>query len=565
MSRRFRLHRVVCTVAAFLCCAGIAAPAWAQFETRATHGVSGETSGVAIGDFNHDGKLDVAVTAGKSLSILLGNGDGTFQPAINYPGVYYSIAVADFNNDGNLDIVVAPYSNSVSVFLGNGDGTFQSPIISPTTGPLASIVVGDFNGDHKLDIAAVDNPYISVLLGNGDGTFQSPIDNDSFVGAGELALGDFNNDHLLDVAVVGSFGSSSNMGVLLGNGDGTLQNSLTYPLATTPGSVAAADFRRDGKLDLAVGGYLVGEVTVLLGNGDGSFQPGADYSGGGAVLIQDFNHDGKLDIVSGLTLLLGNGDGTFRLAPTAGGAPSVAVSDGSEAAGDLNRDNLPDLVYLVSRPTPGAVTMLNTGVLSFSPTTPLAFPVELINTTSKPKTVELANTGSTAISVMSVKTSGPFESTNTCGSSIKAGTSCTISATFTPSKYGAQKGGITIVDSASSKPQFVELTGVGMIVKVSPSILKFGSQKVGTQSPPQVVTVTNEGKSELNFDAPTIVGKDPHDFLDATKCGSVPPGGDCKVSIMFAPKRTGTRSAALYIHPQGTVSPGPVSLTGSGD
>jgi hypothetical protein len=565
MSRCFRLHRhVVCTVAAFFFCAGIAVPAWAQFETRATRTLPGESFSVAAGDFNGDGKLDIAIMDGQ-LSVLLGNGDGTFQAPVNYPCVQgLWIATADFNQDGIPDLVVPTYSNTVGVLLGNGDGTFRPPLSSNLTDPASFIAVGDFNNDHKIDIVVIDGAYISVLLGNGDGTFQAPNDNDSFVGAHELAVGDFNNDHRLDTAVVGYFGSSANIGVLLGNGDGTLQPSLTYSLVYTPDSVAAADFNGDGNLDVAIGGYLFNEVTVLLGNGDGSFNAGMSYPGGGyQVIVGDFNGDGKLDFVAeppvlGVAEWLGNGDGTFQQAET------YASIGPPKAKGDLNGDHRPDLLLLDNEP-PTITSMLNTGALKFSPSSPLTFGVQLINTTSRPKTLKLTNTGPSGISFESIKTSGPFESTNTCGNSVAAGASCTISATFTPSRYGLQRGGVTIVDSASSKPQFVGLTGVATIVKLSPSSLKFGSQKVGTQSKPQVVTVTNEGSTGLNFDGPTFGGKDPHDFFYSTQCGSVPPGGDCKVSITFAPTRTGTRSAALYVEPQDTVKPPPVSLSGTGD
>src|ERR1700721_1567703 len=135
---------------------------------------------------------------------------------------------------------------------------FETRAIQPTA-PLFgafSIASGDFNNDGKPDIAVIDNPYISVLLGNGDGTFQPPSDNDSFVGAEWLAVGDFNTDHKLDVIASGQFGGNDQFAVFLGNGDGTLQSALTYPLTYISGAVAVADFNQDGNLDAVVGqGY----------------------------------------------------------------------------------------------------------------------------------------------------------------------------------------------------------------------------------------------------------------------------------------------------------------------
>jgi hypothetical protein len=198
--RLFRLRPALHVVLAVLCFAGIAAPAWAQFEMRATQALPNESFGVVAGDFNHDGKQDVAVI-GDYLSVLLGNGDGTFQPPVNYAALGAWIAEGDFNGDGNLDLATCDGGTSVSIFLGNGDGTFQPPTTATTTGFCRFVAVGDFNGDHKLDLVIADY-YISVLLGNGDGTFQAPIDNNSFAGPQWLAVGDFNNDHKLDVIVV---------------------------------------------------------------------------------------------------------------------------------------------------------------------------------------------------------------------------------------------------------------------------------------------------------------------------------------------------------------------------
>jgi hypothetical protein len=455
-------HQVLYTVVALVCFASLVVPSWAQFETRATHSLPGESSAVVVGDFNRDGKLDVAVTAGEALVVLLGNGNGTFTQGATYSGVFYSIATADFNNDGILDLVVANENNSVSVFLGNGDGTFQAPKTSPTTDFCSFIAVGNFNGDNNMDLAVADGPYVSVLLGNGDGTFQAPIDNDSFPDTPvALALADFNNDQLLDVAVVGSFGSAENFGILLGNGNGTLQSAQTYPLVYEPCGVAAADFRNNGLEDLAVGACGAA-VTVFLGNGDGTFGAGTNYSGGGDfVFIGDFNGDGKLDMIGtpenwGVAEFLGNGDGTFQpVKISLSGVPGILW-----ATGDFNNDHQPDALLLDTNKET-ITTMLNTGALDFSPSSPLSFPSQLIGTSSNPKKVQLTNTGASAITIGSVKASEDFRVTSTCGSSLAAGASCDLDVIFEPASAGKHVGLVTILDNASSKPQVIEVSGIG--------------------------------------------------------------------------------------------------------
>jgi hypothetical protein len=455
----FFLRCLLCSVALVVCLAEFSLPAWGQFETRATTKLLPGAYCIALGDFNNDGKLDLVVTDDDGFTVSLGNGDGTFQKQTFYnTQLSYFLAVGDFNNDGNLDIVVANLGPStVDVFLGNGDGTFQAPITSSTTEGSYFVAVGDFNNDKKADIALIDPPYISVLLGNGDGTFQAPSDNDSFSGAEWLAVGDFNNDHKLDVIVTGTFGASYNIGVLLGNGNGTLQNSINTALEYVPGTVAVGDLNGDGKLDAVLGYFLAG-VGVFMGNGDGSFQPVVNYNttglGGGYVVVRDTKLDGKLDLVvpSGppaLDVFWGNGDGTFQ--PAQGLASSVG---GLPAVGDLNGDRLPDVVMANSEY--GTGTMLNTGVVSFSPTTaPLNFlgPAE--------QTLKLTNTGSKALSVSSIKLSGAaaFKIHDTCGSSVAAGASCDISVLFRPKGAGTYNGLITLIDSASSKPQYIELSG----------------------------------------------------------------------------------------------------------
>jgi hypothetical protein len=482
---------VLATLAPF----GLSVPAAAQFETRAMHSLTNLEYGIVVGDFNRDGKLDVVV-AGDELQVLLGNGDGTFQKPISYQVLGDHVAVADFNQDHILDVVVTNLlSNSVSVLLGKGDGTFQNPIVSNTTAVPSALAVGDFNGDGKSDLAVIDSPYVSVLLGDGDGTFQAPYDNSSFVvGPHKLAIGDFNNDRTPDVAVVGYSILGSDFGILLGNGDGTLQNALPYHMSWQPGEVAAADFNKDGKLDLAIPAYLLGQVAVFLGNGDATFQPGPIYTAPvvGPIAIEDFTGDGNLDLVlantgpsTGVYEFVGKGDGTFQPARFyQTGWPGIPV------VADFNRDGKPDLALIGFEL--GVTTVLDTGKLIFSPSAPVAFPDQLINTVSGRRSVSLTNTGTSPISISSLTWVGQFGVTNTCGNSIAVGASCEIEVTFEPKKAGQLSGMITMVDSASSKPQVILLSGRCTPLQIVPSSVKFANQRVGTTSSPQFLTATNE-------------------------------------------------------------------------
>ncbi len=203
------------------------------------------------------------------MAVLLGNGDGSFQPARNYSvgSDPYSVALGDFRGNGILDIAVAnTRSNTVSVLLGNGDGSFQ-PARSFTTGSgPRSVVVGDFNGDGVLDLAAADydSGSVSVLLGNGDGSFQDARSFAAGYRPVSVAVGDFNGDAIPDLAVVFSGG----VRVLLGNGDGTFQTSaFSYVAGSDPTAVAVGDFRDTGRADLAVANFGSNNVSILLNDG----------------------------------------------------------------------------------------------------------------------------------------------------------------------------------------------------------------------------------------------------------------------------------------------------------
>jgi hypothetical protein len=261
---------------------------------------------VAVGDFNGDGIPDLVVTNGSAgtVSVLLGNGDGSFQAPQSYAAGSRpaAVAVGDFNGDGIPDLAVADNGRtSVNVLLGNGDGSFQQPIIYGAGVSPAAVAVGDFNGDGNQDIAVANNFYagsVNIFLGNGDGTFaRAPSIDDGHAWHNAVAVGDFNGDGIPDLAVTDSTGTT--VGVFLGNGDGTFQHARTFAVGFRPWSVAVGDFNGDGNQDLAVANLGSDTVSVLLGNGDGSFQGAQSYAAGPSpvsVAVGDFNGDGFPDL-----------------------------------------------------------------------------------------------------------------------------------------------------------------------------------------------------------------------------------------------------------------------------
>ena len=326
-----------------------------------------DANGVAVGDFNGDGKLDLAVTntqlmgndTADRIGILLGNGHGSFSPATTVTSggnTAWGVVAGDFNHDGKLDLAVTnEQSGTVGILLGNGNGGFSGPTIYSSGGSNPCVIVtADFNGDGNLDLAVSDagSSTVGILLGNGSGGFSGPTTFSAGTGAWGLAAGDFNNDGKPDLAVANS--GHGTVAILLGNGNGAFSAPTTFSSGGSyPTNLTTADFNGDGNLDLAVTNCRTGDtVGILLGDGHGGFGTAANFPTGGTasydswdLVAADFNGDGKLDLAvtasqdSVVELLLGNGNGGFS-APT---AFSGVIYPQGLATGDFNGDGRPDL------------------------------------------------------------------------------------------------------------------------------------------------------------------------------------------------------------------------------
>jgi hypothetical protein len=438
------------------------------FRAAVNYDVGSLPSSAAVGDFNGDGKLDVAVTnaGNNNVSVLLGNGDGTLQAAANYgTGSEPSfVAVGDFNGDGKLDLAVTnATSNNVSVLLGNGDGTFRAAVNYSTGLGPDSVVAGDFNGDGRLDLAVANggSNSVGVLLGNGDGSFQTAVAY-STVAAFAIAIGDFTGSGILDLAVPGS--------ILVGKGDGTFQ-VLSGPNFVNSPSLLAADFNGDGTTDLAgmnvPGDGLTPSVAVFLNKpvialypnqltfpaqpvGVTSAPQTVTVTNLGIKTLQISSIVAKGDFAETSNCNSTLTDGT-QCSITATFTPkAVGASTGSLTITD-NALGSPHVIGLTG--SSGAAVSLSS--------TSLTFAGQEVSTTGARQAVTLTNTGSEPLIITSLTASGDFAETNTCGSSVAIGVNCTISVTFTPTAGGPRTGAITINDNALGSPQQVTLSGVG--------------------------------------------------------------------------------------------------------
>jgi Ca2+-binding RTX toxin-like protein len=332
-----------------------------SFTPHADTAIGDSPIALTTADLNGDGIPDLIVVkkADSDVSVLIGNGDGTFKINHNYSVGEYpdSVVVGDFTGDGHLDIATADQGvDHVSILLNNGDGTFQLNRTDFNVGQYPNaLAVGDFNGDGKLDIvtANTQSNTISILFGNGNGTFQPAINLPAGNAPVSVAVGDVSGNGDADI-VVSDVRTHSVM-LFRGRGNGTFKRPLTFQVGNDPEMVQLADVNGDGKLDILTANSLDKTISVLLNNGGNTFKPAANFFIGPrtidspqAFALADMTGDGKLDLVvadtglsdvSGYTIsvLPGNGDGTF-------GAPvmfDTGYSPTDVAVADLNGDGSP--------------------------------------------------------------------------------------------------------------------------------------------------------------------------------------------------------------------------------
>jgi hypothetical protein len=427
---------------------------------------------VAIGDFNGDGKQDLA-TANlnvNTVSVRLGDGAGGFSGTtnVNVGSLPYSVSVGDFNGDGKQDLVTANFNgNTMSIRLGDGAGNFSgSTEIPVATSPIA-ITIGDFNADGKQDLATANfiSANISIRLGNGTGNFSGATEVNVGANPYSIIVGDFNGDTKQDLATANA--GSGTVSIRMGDGLGGFSGSTEITVGNSPYSVSIGDFNGDGKQDLAAANFFSNTVSIRLGDGAGSFSGTTEISVGNSpssVAIGDFNGDGKQDIAAAndgsnsVSVRLGDGTGNFSgaIEVTTGTNPrSVAVgdfnSDGRQdfAVANLNSDNVSVRLGVVNEiNVQGNNTNIADGDNTPSPTdfTNLGS-IAVGNNLTRTFTVQ--NTGTGNLTIGTVTLTGANASSFTLGtltpaSPVLPGNSATFAVTFTPTTEGLKTATVTI-------------------------------------------------------------------------------------------------------------------------
>jgi hypothetical protein len=360
----------------------------ATFTNQTTYstGSAPQPYSIAIGDFNHDNRSDIVIanSGTDNLNITFGLGNGTFVSQMIYSTGFDShpqdVITGDINNDNNLDIIVVNSKHdSIGTIMGYGNGSFAAETVHSTGAGShpSAVVLGDFNNDNRSDLLVVntDTDSIAMFVGYDYALFETPKTYQSAenVGPYVVVTSDFNYDNYLDIAV--AFFYSGTVSILLGYGNGSFHDMMTYPqeIDSTLSALSVADVNKDGNLDIVVADSGTNNILILFGYGNGSFATSMTISTGSnsmptAIAIADFNKDDSLDIAvinfysNNVGILLGYGNGSFATIttyPTGFQSHPVAIT-----VSDFNRDDRLDIA-IVNRDTSNIGIFLGFGNGSF--------------------------------------------------------------------------------------------------------------------------------------------------------------------------------------------------------
>ncbi|MDC1506090.1 FG-GAP-like repeat-containing protein, partial [Winogradskyella sp.] len=499
-----------------------------QFYAPATPevNVGSFPSSVAVGDFNGDGKQDIAVAKinGNNITIRLGDGQGGFS-GTTYVAVGLrpeSVAVGDFNGDGWQDIATAcEGSNTVSIRLGDGQGGFSGSTEIAVGSSPQSVAIGDFNGDGKQDIATANylSNSVSIRLGDGQGGFSGTTYVTVGLNPTSITVGDFNGDGKQDIAAANV--GTSTVSIRLGDGEGGFSGTTEIVVGSSPSSVAVGDFNGDGNQDIVTADFYLNSVYIHLGDGQGGFSGATEITVGlnpRSLAVGDFNGDGWQDIAaanfnsSSVSIRLGDGQGGFsgNTDIVVGGLPySVAV-------GDFNGDGHQDIASANNAASGSSVSIRLGGIGEINLqgnatdivsgdvvpdlTDDTDFGTVVLNTPST-KTYTVQNTGTSPLTVNSIGISGTdasdFVFNNiTLPATVPAGGETTFDVTFTTATLGTKTATVTISSNDCDESTY----SFSVQGKVESYTVSFNSNGgTGTMSSQAIVYLASENLTVNSF------------------------------------------------------------------